>query len=474
MRTKLVTALIGLALLAGACGTAAGPRREAAVRPAGGAQNSLALARDRIKHVVVIVKENRSFDQYFARFPGADGATEGRVSNGSTVHLRSAPDVLRPDLGHNFVESVASIHDGAMDRFDKVRGGGPNLGYRGYTSMKRDGIPNYWRYAKRYTLGERMFSSSYAPTFPEHLYLIGAQSGRAVNNRKRNSNGPGEYCDDPLEKVERFASLSHRQKMKAKRIEESSDPERIKRFWEVHRACFNFKTLPDKLLDHGISWRYYDANTLWFNAPLAIRHLRYSSDYDHHVVTQDEMGPRGDAFIKDVKHGNLPKVAWNIPPEGRAEHPGGTSVCKGENWTVKQINSVMRSPYWHNTAIFVIWDDFGGFYDHVAPPHKDIMGLGPRVPMLVISPWARPGYIDPTTYEFSSLLRFTERLHRLKPLTTRDASANNVLNAFDFRQAGRPRSRRMLLSTRACRHMPAVTRREYRQKGIHAFEDLGD
>jgi phospholipase C len=158
-------------------------------------------------------------------------------------------------------------------------------------------------------------------------------------------------------------------------------------------------------------------------------------------------------FLADVEARRLPQVSWLIPPEPFNEHPGsGVSVCAGENWTVQQVNAVMRSPYWSNTVIVVVWDDFGGFYDHVAPPHLDIMGLGPRTPALIISPWARAGSnpaggsIDHTTYEFSSVLRFIEDLVGVAPMTARDANADPLSGALDFTSA--PRMDKLILPER--------------------------
>jgi phospholipase C len=146
-------------------------------------------------------------------------------------------------------------------------------------------------------------------------------------------------------------------------------------------------------------------------------------------------------------------VSWLIPPESYNEHPGlGVSVCAGENWTVQQVNAVMRSPYWKDTVIVVVWDDFGGFYDHVVPPQYDIMGLGPRTPALIISPWTRAGSsaeggsIDHTTYEFSSVLRFVEGLFGLAHLTRRDATADPLTGALDF--ASPPRTDPLILTER--------------------------
>ena len=131
-----------------------------------------------------------------------------------------------------------------------------------------------------------------------------------------------------------------------------------------------------------------------------------------------------------------------------------TNVCEGENWTVEYLNAVMRSEYWPSTAIVIVWDDFGGFYDHVVPPHYDVMGLGPRTPALIISPWTKPGdnpdggSIDSTVYEFSSVLRFIENLHGLKPMTERDRQADPLSGAFDFTQE--PRLDPLILPPRDC------------------------
>jgi phospholipase C len=143
-----------------------------------------------------------------------------------------------------------------------------------------------------------------------------------------------------------------------------------------------------------------------------------------------------DRFAVDARNGDLPQVSYLLPPKVYNEHPHSVhrSMCVGENWTIEQINSVMKGPDWEHTAIFITWDDFGGLYDHVRPPLVDDMGLGPRVPLLIISPWVRSGAVLHKTYEFSSFLAFLERLHDLKPLTRRDRIANDMFNAFDFSQ----------------------------------------
>jgi hypothetical protein len=143
-------------------------------------------------------------------------------------------------------------------------------------------------------------------------------------------------------------------------------------------------------------------------------------------------------FITDVTNGDLPAVSWVVAPGAKLEHaPAGT--CVGENWTVQQINAIMQSSLWNSTVIFVAWDDFGGFYDHVAPPAiNDQFQLGPRVPMIIISPWSIPGKVSHTTYELTSMAKFIEEVFSLPPLTERDANANDTTDSFDFTQSPNP------------------------------------
>ncbi|CAN5719298.1 N/A [soil metagenome] len=415
-----------------------------------------AQARKRIKHVVFMIKENRTYDNYFGRYPGADGASHGMTSDGRRVKLSRASDVLIPDIKHGFAEGVLATHGGRMDRFDLVRNGDE---LRGYASFKRADIPAYWEYADRFTLGDRMFTPLYGPTFPAHLYAVGAYGARVTSNRIPDLAGNSAaltFCDDPGEIVTRFEKLTPEQRSLVKRWEESDNPLRIAKFWETVWPCFDFEVLPDRLNEAGVSWRYYNENTSWFNGLQAIKHLRRSKYWGPNVVTQDEMGPQLDGFRTDVRSGDLPAVSWLVPPPGSTDHAGGPSVCRGENWTVEQVNAIMRSKYWASTVIFIVWDDFGGWYDHVPPPHRDIMGLGPRSPLLVVSPWAKRGYVDHTTYEFSSILRFIETLHGIEPLTHRDRNADNMMNAFDFSTDVNPEARKAIRRKRSCRGLSKI------------------
>jgi phospholipase C len=249
--------------------------------------------------------------------------------------------------------------------------------------------------------------------------------------------------------------------------EERSDTGTVGNYWSEIPACFNFKTTPDQLIRHHISWHYYDEDGSWYNAILAIKHLYDSKYWGPNVTTED-------TFIPDIQQGHLRKVSWVIPPSGYNDHPGGPSVCAGENWVVQWMNALMRSRYWKNTAVFLTWDDFGGFYDHVVPPHVDYMGMGPRVPLLIISPWAKPGYVDSTTYEFSSVLKFIETVFNLPSLTDRDAKAATMLNAFDFSHKPDFKKRKLILPERDCTGLPQIISRAYAKHGAYAFGKLGD
>jgi phospholipase C len=402
-----------------------------------------------IEHVVFVIKENRTFDHYFGRYPRADGASRGQTLDGQVIPLAPARDIQPHDIGHGFDSGLRAINGGKMNGFNAIRKGQDLTGYVGFD---REGIPNYWAYADRFVLADRFFTSMYGPTFPEHLYTVAAQAEGIVDNQ-RVQEKPGNYCSDPGSYTAHFPSdLTPEEIRSIMETEEQPLADRpglmlnIAAFWEIIRSCIEIRTLPDELERAGISWKYYAKRDGWQNALEAIRHIRFGPLWDKVQAPQ--------RFLTDIARERLPAVSWLVPPGRHNEHPGrGKSVCAGENWTVQQVNAVMQSRYWASTAIVVVWDDFGGFYDHVVPPHYDIMGLGPRTPALVISPWTAAGdnpdggSIDHTTYEFSSVLAFIEGIFDLPPLTDRDRRADQLTGAFDFESA--PRMETLVLPYRA-------------------------
>jgi phospholipase C len=390
--------------------------------------DQIALSRRKIEHIVFIVKENRTFDHLFGGFPGADGATWGQTCDGDRVPLRPAGDRV-PEIDHGFVEGLVAINGGGMDCFDHL-GGGEDL--QSYLTYDREGIPNYWALAEHFTLADRFFSSIYGPTGVEHMWVIASQSDRFVDMERQGQYGTGEpreRCLDPAERAYSFKVLTQKQEDEAFRLEEiPAIVPLTSRYWTERWPCSDIKILPDLLEARDISWKYYQGGHSQMKVMDGIEHVRFGPMWEKVVDNQE--------FLPDLEKAALPQVSWLIPPDGLNDHPRGgrASMCEGENWTVEILNALQESPYWDETAVVLTWDDFGGFYDHVAPPHVDLYGLGPRVPAIVISPWAKPGYIDGRTYEFSSVLRFIETVFALPSLTERDRRASDMLGAFDFLQ----------------------------------------
>jgi phospholipase C len=406
-----------------------------AVQPSGFTTQSdpalVAAARAKIKHVVFLVKENRTFDTMFGTFPGADGATSGQTCDGGTTPLARARD-RTPDAGHSFADGITVIDGGKMDCF------APD----GYVQYHRADIPNYWRYASHFALADHFFSSIYGPTGVEHLWTFASQSDRFVDHERPGQFGTGrrEFCDDPTELAFSLPLLDRAGQEQLYQLENQggSGAAAVERYYRPRWPCTNVPVLPDHLDAAGVSWKEYRGANEWVQPLRMVKHVRFSSMYDNVVTAED--------FLHDLQAGTLPSVSWLTPPFAQSDHPP-TSMCLGENWTVQYLNALMQSRYWKSTAVVLTWDDFGGFYDHVAPPHVDLYGDGPRVPAIVISPYARPGFVDDTTLEFASVLRFIETIFDVPPLTSRDANADDMLEAFDFSQPPIPP---LILKQRSC------------------------
>ncbi|HJU57779.1 MAG TPA: alkaline phosphatase family protein [Actinomycetota bacterium] len=403
----------------------------------------VAKAQRRIEHVIYLIKENRTFDHMFGRFPDADGATTGLTCDGQEVPLvRAADDTPGPD--HSFAGGLEAINGGRMNCFSEIHGG---LSLESYVQFRPAQIPAYWEYARTYTLADRFFSSTYGPTGIEHLFTVGATSDRFTDHERATPPGqfgtneiPREYCEDPTERMWSFRRLSPDEKAAAFQAEEAVRIWELQnRYWYLRRACTDIDILPDLLERAGVSWRYYLGDNDFINTLALIEHIVFGPMIDK-VATDDD-------FFTDLAKGDLPAVSWLIPDVDVSEHPAAASMCEGENWTVETLNAIMRSTEWRTTAVVITWDDFGGFYDHVPPPHVDLYGFGPRVPMLLISPWAKQGFIASDTLEFSSVLKMIETIWDLPSLTARDRRAGDMLNLFDFEGEPAPK---MILEPRDC------------------------
>jgi phospholipase C len=356
-----------------------------------------------------MVKENRSFDSMFGRFPGAHGSTTYRTQDGQAHELNHEPAILPRDIQHDYLSAVLGMDRGKMDAFSQIQGALQHGVDVADSQFEAADIPDYWAYASKFTLADGFFSSVVGNSFGNHLYTVAATGGGSISN----PNGPDWGCDAATRTwvKERTPSGSYQRAF----------------------PCFDFPSETDVLDQAGITWRYYapgphqDGYT-WSTLD-AIRHVRFGPEWQSNVVNYTQ-------FAQDAAAGTLPAVSWLVQPSAVSDHPPH-DICLGENWTVTQINAIMSNrATWAHTAIIVVWDDFGGFYDHVTPPRgpNSHIQYGPRVPAIIISPYARPGYVDHAFYTFTSLLKFAQRTFGLPALPGTDPTPGSLLRAFNFTQ----------------------------------------
>jgi phospholipase C len=394
----------------------------------------------KIRHVVIIMMENRSFDEYFGTYPGADGLRRNKqgqltacIPDPRAGHCqRPYHDTTADNGGGNHLSGDVPLDEdrGKMDGFIKVaetetrncgavvhpkcKPSGP-VDVMGYHTAQD--LPNYWTYARNFVLQDHLFSPVASWSFPTHMYMVSAWSASCSRKDVAMS-----CTNDPVWPIPKAVS-QHTKK-------------------QLNFAWTDITYLLDK---HHVSWKYYvDPKT-----PFIWNTLPYSTD-----VHQD--GQTGNIqsishFYADVRGGHLPQVSWMIPNDPYNDHPP-SPINTGESNTTLWINTIMKSSAWDSTAIFLAWDDWGGFYDHVIPPRVDGNGYGFRVPGLVISPYAKKGYIDHQTLSFDAYLKFIEDdflgSQRLNPKTDGrpdrrpDVRENarilgNLVNDFNFQQAPR-------------------------------------
>ncbi len=334
-----------------------------------------------IQHVVIIMMENHTFDSMFGKFPGANGVSLTRASN-----------PLRSDYNHTGPALLAAMDGGAMDEFPT----------RGQVQYTQSDIPDYWAYAKQFGLSDNFFSSDASSSSPNHIGMLAAQTGGLDDTVNQKG------CLSSANTLSYSRNLSGQQ------------------YWSY--PCYTITSLPQLLEANGITWKHYSQIPIW-DTPGMLRPL-YTSSNDIHDPNQ---------FVKDVQANAMATISWITPPSDASDHPP-LMWQPGENFVTAQVNAVMNSPYWANTAIFLTWDDWGGFYDHVAPPQIDASGLGPRAPLIVISPYAKQGFISHALGEFASFDKFIEQNWSLPNLGQRDALSqiSDLRDFFDFNQTPQP------------------------------------
>ena len=485
VRWRLGLCAAALTVVAASCSSPSAP--SAVERVSGGPTGSYVVPAGihKIKHIVVIQQENRSFDSYFGTYPGADGIP---MRNGMpTVCVNDpktgqcvVPFVDHADVNgggpHSAPNATADVNEGKMDGFiaqaeagrkgclvptDPACSNSATPDVMGYHT--RGDIPNYWTYAKDFVLQDHMFEPNASWSLPAHLFLVSEWSAfctqadnpssctNALQTKpaERPQNAPAVYGGAPGPK------------------NGGGNPKHGNTHTRPGQPIYAWTDLTYLLHKHKVSWGYYvvsgtepdcenaaaetcgavgqSANTPgiwnplpWFDTVQA----------DHQLGNIRDV----DTFYSAAKKGALPAVSWVVPSGEVSEHPPAP-VSYGQSYVTSLIDAVMHGPDWSSTAIFLAWDDWGGFYDHVVPPTVDQNGYGLRVPGIVISPYARKGYIDHQTLSFDAYDKFIEDDflggQRLNPATDgrpdprpsvreNEKILGNLVDDFDFNQSPRP------------------------------------
>jgi len=418
-RARAATALVLLFVLAG-CGGGGGTSGGPAVIPSSPAPaGPPKTPQQAIRHIVVIVQENRSFDNLFQGFPGADTAASGLKSDGTTIALKPVSFAHGQDPNHNYADFVGSLDGGKLDGFDKVGSYPNNEPNISYSYLPRSEVQPYFDLASAYALSDRMFQSNNSASYPAHQYVIAAQSANVVNVPSAIPWG----CDAPAGTTVTML-----------RADGST-------FQSSLAPCFDYQTVGDTMDTAGVSWAYYSppigapndlGGSLW--TPFdAIRHIRFGADW-----AKNEVAPE-TSILNDIANGTLRNVSFVTPDALNSDHARFPSTT-GPMWVSSIVNAIGSSQYWKDTAIFVTWDDWGGWYDHVVPPKVDQNGPGFRVPLIAISPYAKHGYVSHVQLETSSITRYIEEIFNLPSLGQRDATANAPDDMFDYSQQVQPLS----------------------------------
>ncbi|MDQ6828130.1 MAG: alkaline phosphatase family protein [Gemmatimonadota bacterium] len=452
MRTRNTLLAIAAAVLAGACASSP-PRLDT------GAEKRERFGLTRIQHLVVIYLENRSFDNLYGQFPGAEGLASpaATTSRPPQIDVKGVPYTVLPqadsapfpptlpnapfditryvssdkptvDLVHRFYQEQAQIDGGKMDRFVAVSDAkGLTMGY--YPTA---GLPLAAE-AQKYTLCDRFFHAAFGGSFLNHIWLVAATMP--------------VFPNAPRSLVTRFDAagfLEHDgavspEGLAINTIYSVNSPHAP---WSKPADRMPNQTMPtigDRMDEKNITWAWYAGG--WNDAVAG--HADSAFQYHHQPFTYFARfadGTPGRAahlkdetdFVRAARDGSLPSVSFVKPIGEQNEHPGYADVLTGEKHVIELIDAIRNGPNWKDAAIIITYDENGGFWDHVAPPRTDRFGPGTRVPAIVISPFARKGFVDHTIYDTTSILALIEHRWVLAPLSTRDARASDMTNAFDF------------------------------------------
>jgi phospholipase C len=410
-----------------------------------------------ITHIVLMIQENRTFNNFFATFPGAVGSTTGEelVENKTgtgyveqTIPLHEALLTKNEDVVHRYAAFLTAWNNGAMDGFNLIpqRYVPVPVGKAPYQYVNPSSIAPYWTIASQWGLADEMFQTQGSDSFTAHQDLI--RGGTCITVAcNETSYGTESIVDAPdtgnAWGCDSSAGATTHLITGALLVLATPGPFPCSNQFPDY-ASGGYETLRDLLDAKSISWKYYTpiwkentSSALW-NAFDVIAPVRYGSEWTTNVISPET------TIFTDIQNGALPSMAWVIPKAQNSDHPGRREDY-GPSWVASVVNAIGNSQYWDSTAVIVVWDDWGGFYDPVAPPtpRDNQGGPGLRVPMLVISPYVQTGtgsqggYISNTAYSFGSILRFIEDTFDLGRLGTSDTTWPSIADMFDYSQTPR-------------------------------------
>ena len=410
-----------------------------------------------VKHLVVIYMENRSFDNLYGGFKGANGIKNAKKGNFIQVDENGKPyqylpeiprnnsfptnlpnamfnidqyvpsDKATPDVTHRFFHNKLQINGGKMDKFAAYNDSkGLAMGY--YNTEKIPLFP----FAQKYTLCDNFFQSVFGGSYFNHVYLISAAAPvwpNAPESLVAKLDADGKMIKDGIVTPDGYV-VNHVYSRNAPYPAKSDTTQLL--------PSQTLPTIGDKLTEKNVSWTWYSEG--WDDAVagrknnFAYNHepFLYFTNFQEGKEGRTHMKDQND-FIKAAKEGALPSVSFVKPGGGNDEHPGGSAVYSSEQLAVNLINAVLDGPNGKDALVILTYDEFGGFFDHVAPPVIDRWGPGSRIPAILIGPFAKKGFVDHTQYETLSILSFIEQRWGIKPLAERDKNANPFRNALTFK-----------------------------------------
>jgi phospholipase C len=426
MLLRLITGLMAIALLA-ACGS--GVPASSSVPPLAQRAAHRLQSSNPISHIVVIVQENRTVDDMFNGLPGANTQSWGYNKQGQVVQLQ--PELLTAPFGlsHQHKAFLEEYDNGKMDGFSieqvkcfaHKKSNCPPRDVAAYSYVPQYEVQPYWTMAETYAFGDEMFETNEGPSFPAHQYLVSGTSSIGNSSDILASENPEDEQD--IGKQGGCDSVS------------GTTVETITpggREGAPVFPCFERNSIMDLMNAAYVNWHYYQAfgGAGEWHAPDAIEQIWDSPSYSNVIWPSAQV-------LRDIYDGKLASVNFVTPTSLESDHPDANDGS-GPSWVASVVNAIGNSGYWQSTAIVVIWDDWGGFFDHVTPTVRSSYELGFRVPMIVISPYAKTGYVSHVQYEYGSILKFIEETFGLPSLGTTDAGANDLANCFNFGAKPRP------------------------------------